>query len=89
MEHGIVAMTSSATQRDRVHRLVDDVPEDQLPRVEHLLATIISGGTGEDAGHGRPWPASRVVGLAASDRPPPTDDEVRRMLEERRIEKYG
>ncbi|HWQ15448.1 MAG TPA: hypothetical protein VNL77_21785 [Roseiflexaceae bacterium] len=31
----------------------------------------------------------RALGLLASDRPPPADEEVARWLEERRIERYG
>jgi len=30
-----------------------------------------------------------LVGLLATDRPPPIDEEVERWLEERRMEKYG
>lgn len=31
----------------------------------------------------------RLIGLLATDQPPPTDEDIERWREERRIEKYG
>lgn len=31
----------------------------------------------------------RLIGILATDQPPPTDEEIERWLEERRIERYG
>ncbi len=89
MEQREAAMSHSTTRRERIHRLVDDVPEAQLARVERLLANVVSRASGDSAERKRPWSVSEVLGLAATDAPPPTDDDVRRWLEERRIEKFG
>lgn len=57
----------------------------QEPTVEEPLEPTPDG-AGESSRQGS-W--QNLVGLLATDKPPPTDEEVAQWLDEHRMEKYG
>lgn len=62
------------TPAQRFH-LVQDILKTLAPREEPMRA--------------KRQTLQKALGLLATDQPPPTDEEVRRWLDERRREKYG
>lgn len=62
------------------------------PREQQLaLAREIALGVADDERPAAPRRGSwrDLIGILATDQPPPTDDEIKRWHEERRMEKYG
>jgi len=58
----------------------------QIALVEDVLKTISSR---VEPPKQRRRTLDRALGLLATDKPAPTDDEVKQWLDERRMEKYG
>ncbi len=80
--------TSEIDLRERLHQLVDDLTETELSRAEAALSELRQ--TRErNLRSTRQATLKYALGIAATDRPPPTDEEVDRWLEEERMRKYG
>jgi len=76
------------TAAEKLHQLIQTLPEEQITEVLHFAESL----------HQRPHtaPPNRIPsgtltnlrGLLKTDQPAPTDQDVDRLLQERRIEKY-
>ena len=78
---------SSATEYDHILQLVTSWPADQRRSLAQEILASVQGGTPR-----RKPPrntADRALGLARGQGPPPDDEEVARILDEARMEKYG
>lgn len=97
-------MTATAMDRETILRTVRQWPaEEQITLLQeildHLRHDVVAGVEARSTTTSEPErvsePAVRhgslrnLVGLLATDQPSPTDEEVERWLEERRMEKYG
>ena len=60
--------------------------EDRLTFVRDVMKTLVPA---QEDVQRRRAPLSEALGIAATDRPPPSDDEVDQWLVDRRTEKYG
>lgn len=72
---------------DEVMQVVLNWPSDKrLSLVQEVLRTLQS-----DIKHPgrRRHPLNEALGLAATEGPPPSDEDVRRILETSRMERYG
>lgn len=79
---------SDAAVRERLHQLVDELAGGELERAEAALSRLREARAGAPRSKREPT-LHRAMGMAATDRPPPTDEEVDRWLEEERVKKYG
>ena len=65
----------------------------RLALIHDVLHTLAGENDGDDrrltGPRQRRGTLQKAIGLAAGDRPPPTDEEVKQWTEEWRIEKYG
>ncbi|BAU15461.1 hypothetical protein LEP3755_60200 [Leptolyngbya sp. NIES-3755] len=61
-------------------------PDDRLALVSVIIESLRTSPTSNSE---RAAAIQRMEGLLATDQPPPTDEEVEAMLEERRLEKYS
>src|SRR5258708_1728333 len=97
-------MTQSALDRETILETIRGWPADQqIALMQEILGFLRRGGVPGVGARGTatsapeavwepplaPPDSKGLVGLLATDRPPPTDEEVKQWLEERRVEKYG
>ena len=97
-------MTQSALDRETILETIRGWPADQqIALMQEILGFLRRDAASSVGAHDAATPAPEavwepplappdskgLVGLLATDRPPPTDKEVRQWLEERRMEKYG
>jgi hypothetical protein len=79
---------TAAEQIALVQQVLDDL------RSNIVAGTVTSSASDTSKGAVKESPRQRgslrnLVGLLATDQPPPTDEEVERWLEEHRMDKYG
>lgn len=80
--------TAASSDYDTVLKTVSAWPvKTRLAFAQDLLATLQSESTSVEPKRGDTL--SRALGLARAGSPPPDDAEVARILDERRMEKYG
>ena len=97
-------MTHAAMDRERVLQTVRQWPlTEQIALVQEVLADLRRmvaleaevGSVRKSGGEARVEPPPRtgsmhnLAGLLSTDQPPPTDEDVERWLDERRMDKYG
>jgi hypothetical protein len=73
----------SELQFSLLHEVLHILAVDQVGRAERNSS---DSGMGERTGHST---IARATGLLKTEESPPTDDEVRQLLQDRRIEKFG
>ena len=79
---------SDVDLRIRLHKLLDDLGDAELRKAETALNGLSQAGGRARRPARRPT-LHQALGLAATDRPPPSDEDVERWLEEERMKKYG
>ena len=79
---------SDVDLRIRLHKLLDDLGDAELRKAETALNRLSQAG-GRARRPARHPTLYQALGLAATDRPPPNDEDVERWLEEERMKKYG
>lgn len=83
-------MTQSALDRETILQAINGWSQDeQAALASEILQRLAESGEVVVEPLVRRGSLRNLVGLLATDRPPPTDEEVERWLEERRMEKYG
>lgn len=73
------------TDYESIRQLISALPEEQrLSLAKDIISTI-------DATRAKPCrkTADRALGLLRGPQPPPDDDDIKRMIHEHRMEKYG
>ena len=82
-------MTASLLDHDTILEVVRRWPRDaQLALAQDILRAAVTPREQQAA----PTPRGSwrdLIGLLATDQPPPSDEEIERWREERRMEKYG
>jgi hypothetical protein len=85
-------MSAPLLDHDTILETVRQWPRDaQLALARELLRAAVVSSEYDDLAEipasGGSW--RNLIGLLATDQPPPSDEEIERWREERRIEKYG
>ncbi|HEY8284691.1 MAG TPA: hypothetical protein VIJ28_09935 [Chloroflexota bacterium] len=78
-------MTTPITAQQEILRKIETWPVEDQVALAHLILEHAS----MRAATARPPSWRQLAGLAATGHPPPSDEEVARWLDERRVEKYG
>jgi hypothetical protein len=78
-------MNSEVEYKQILHAVSEWPWEDRVALAQDVLATLKA----PKAGVRTKDTLSRALGLGRGDNPPPTDDEVRRWIDEHRTSKYG
>ncbi|MCP5098127.1 MAG: hypothetical protein GY943_21475 [Chloroflexi bacterium] len=80
-------MITSTANYETILKAVRDWPlSSQISLVQDLLQAM---STHHDSNAAPKDTLSEALGLLATDNPPPTDEEIDRILEEERLKKYG
>lgn len=80
-------MTTPTLDRETILQTIRAWPRDeQVALVQDILQALGEAFVEEPLA---PPDSRGLAGLIANDRPPPTDEEVARWLDERRMNKYG
>ena len=79
------------TTKERLHQLVDELPDGEILEAERLLESLTRDGGDHNAPPRRPSrdTLSLALGIGATDGPAPTDAVIEDWLEEHRRERYG
>jgi hypothetical protein len=64
-------------------------PEQRFALIHEMLNMLAGDSPASGTPGRRRRTLTHAIGLGRGEGPPPTDEEVRRWLEERRLEKYG
>jgi hypothetical protein len=83
-ERGMVQANEMADILDRIKNW--PIPE-RITLARHILESVEARPVVEPPP--RRLPLSDVIGILKTDAPPPTDEEVERIIEEERMRKYG
>lgn len=81
-----MSVDRQASYKDLLSAVSEWQLEDRLAFVRDIMRTIVPA---QGDVQRRRAPLSEALGIAATDRRPPSDDEVRQWLVDRRTEKYG
>lgn len=82
-----MATESAADYRAILRTVISWPAEDRFALVQDVLRTLAPRPEPDFAR--RAAALDRLRGIAKTDRPPPSDEEVKQWLEEERVKKYG
>lgn len=86
-------VTVESLDRDTILQAVERwAPDERVALARDILSTLVGqvrGARSEPPAEPRRYTLKDIRGIAATDRPPPTDEEVKQWLDEYRMNKYG